>query len=282
MMMYNNMPNYSLMNNMYYMNQMNNGIFYKAYRNQFYNNSNAYNIYNFRQNNMMNFQNFRKKRDPFLNRNNPNNKSKFIRKEIVNDESKENDINDKEENIYLRINKIKMTFQKKNSVNAICDSSFNSSTSDEEHEDNFEEKDSIEFKNEENKKRRLSNTSGVSTCPSDENSQSFKTKFEKQKLNENLVKNDNDDYKGNPQYENTEILKVNVKISKDKFATFKLKRYDDVFETIKLFCEINSVDEKLIKPLIIKSLSTLNTIYQIVNCKLEKEQINLLKQIKHI
>ena len=52
------------------------------------------------------------------------------RKEIVNDESKENDINDKEENIYLRINKIKMTFQKKNSVNAICDSSFNSSTSD--------------------------------------------------------------------------------------------------------------------------------------------------------
>ena len=282
-MMYNNMPNFSLMNNMYFMNQMNNGMFYKTYRNQFYNNSNTtYNIYNFRQNNMMNFQNFRKKRDPFLNRNNPNNKSKFIRKEIVNDESKENDINDKEENIYLRINKIKMTFQKKNSVNAIYDSSFNSSTSDEEHEDSFEEKDSIEFKEERNKKRRLSNTSGVSTCSSCESSQSSKTKFEEQKLNENLVKNDNDEYKGNPQYENTEILKVNVKISKDKFATFKLKRYDDVFETIKLFCEINSVDEKLIKPLIIKSLSTLNTIYQIVNCKLEKEQINLLKQIKHI
>ena len=280
--MYNNMPNYSLMNNMYYMNQMNNGIFYKAYNNQFYNNSNTYNIYNFHQNNMMNFQNFRKKRDLFLNQSNTNKKNKFIKKEKINDESKENDINDKEENIFLRINKIKMTLQKKNSVNAICDSSFNSSTSDEEHEDNFEEKDSIEFNNEENKKRRLSNTSGVSTCPSDENSQSFKTKFEKQKLNENLVKNDNDDYKGNPQYENTEILKVNVKLSKDKFATFKLKRYDDVFETIKLFCEINSVDEKLIKPLIIKSLSTLNTIYQIVNCKLEKEQINLLKQIKHI
>ena len=279
--MCNNMPNYSLMNNMYYMNQMNNGIFYKAYNNQFYNNSNTYNIYNFHQNNMMNFQNFRKKRDLFLNQSNTNKKNKFIKKEKINDESKENDINDKEENIYLRINKIKMTFQKKNSVNAIYDSSFNSSTSDEEHEDSFEEKDSIEFKEERNKKRRLSNTSGVSTCSSCESSQSSKTKFEEQKLNENLVKNDNDEYKGNPQYENTEILKVNVKISKDKFATFKLKRYDDVFETIKLFCEINSVDEKLIKPLIIKSLSTLNTIYQIVNCKLEKEQINLLKQIKH-
>ena len=282
MMMCNNMPNYSLMNNMCFMNQMNNGILYKTYSNQFYNNSNSYNTYNFRQNNMMNFRHFRKKRDLFLNQSNTNNKKNFIRKEIINDESKENDINNKEENIYLRINKIKMTFQKKNSVNAICDSSFNSSTSDEEHEDNFEEKDSIEFKEEKNKKRRLSNTSGVSTCSSSVSSQSFKTKYEEKKLNENLVKNDNDDYKGNPQYENTEILKVNVKISKDKFATFKLKRYDDVFETIKLFCEINSVDEKLIKPLIIKSLSTLNTIYQIVNCKLEKEQINLLKQIRHI
>ena len=282
-MMCNNMANYSLMNNMHFMNQMNNGIFYKTYNNQFYNNSKAYNIYNFSQNNnMMNFRNFKKKRDLFLNQSNANNKTQYIRKEIINDENKENNINDNDENIYLRINKIKMAYHKKNSVNAICDCSFNSSTSDEEHEDSFEEKDLIEFKTEKSKKRRLSNTSGVSTCPSNSSNQSFKTKFEAKKLNKNLVKNDNDDYKGNPQYENTEILKVNVKISKDKFATFKLKRYDDVFETIKLFCEINSVDEKLIKPLIIKSLSTLNTIYQIVNCKLEKEQINLLKQIKHI
>ena len=282
-MMCNNMANYSLMNNMHFMNQMNNGIFYKTYNNQFYNNSKAYNIYNFSQNNnMMNFRNFKKKRDLFLNQSNANNKTQYIRKEIINDESKENNINDNDENIYLRINKIKMAYHKKNSVNAICDCSFNSSTSDEEHEDSFEEKDLIEFKTEKSKKRRLSNTSGVSTCPSNSSNPSFKTKFEEKKLNKNLVKNDNDDYKGNPQYENTEILKVNVKISKDKFATFKLKRYDDVFETIKLFCEINSVDEKLIKPLIIKSLSTLNTIYQIVNCKLEKEQINLLKQIKNI
>ena len=282
-MMCNNMANYSLMNNMHFMNQMNNGIFYKTCNNQFYNNSKAYNIYNFSQNNnMMNFRNFKKKRDLFLNQSNANNKTQYIRKEIINDENKENNINDNDENIYLRINKIKMAYHKKNSVNAICDCSFNSSTSDEEHEDSFEEKDLIEFKTEKSKKRRLSNTSGVSTCPSNSSNQSFKTKFEEKKLNKNLVKNDNDDYKGNPQYENTEILKVNVKISKDKFATFKLKRYDDVFETIKLFCEINSVDEKLIKPLIIKSLSTLNTIYQIVNCKLEKEQINLLKQIKHI
>jgi len=283
-MMYNNMPNYSLMNNIYFMEQMENGIFCREYNNQLITNSKAYNRCNFSQNNMMNlnFQNFNKKRVPFFNQINVNNKNQIIRKEIINDESKENDIINEEENIYLRINRIKMAYHKKNYVNAICDSGFNSSTSDEEQEDSFKEKDLIEYRTEKGKKRRLSNISGVSTCSSYTSSQSFKTKFEEKKFNQNYIRNETDNYKGNPKFENTEILKVNVKISKDKIATFKLKRYDDIFETIKLFCEIYSVDEKLIKPLIIKSLSTLNIIYQIVNCKLEKEQIYLLKQIKNI
>lgn len=88
-------------------------------------------------------------------------------------------------------------------------------------------------------------------------------------------------YQGNPIFENTEILNVKVKISKDRTAIFKLKRYDDLFLTIKLFCEINSVDEKLIKPLIIKSLSALNTVYQVMNGKLDNQQINVLEKIKN-
>ena len=90
----------------------------------------------------------------------------------------------------------------------------------------------------------------------------------------------NEVYSGNPFLENTEILRVNVRLSKDKIAIFKLKRYDDIFETIKLFCEINLVNEKLIKPIIIKSLATLNTIYQIMNSKLNNEQINILNKIQ--
>lgn len=83
----------------------------------------------------------------------------------------------------------------------------------------------------------------------------------------------------NPYLENTEVLKVNVKISKDKTVIFKIRRYDDLFFTVKLFCEINSIDEKFLKPLIIKSLSTLNTIYQIFNNQISSEEISLLKQI---
>lgn len=144
--------------------------------------------------------------------------------------------------------------------------------------------------------RRFSNISNVSnfskcsvsttdtfTSPINERNVLMKG-LEKKKENE-LEKYEDENkvekYEGNPDFENTVILNVNVKLSKDRTAVFKLKRFDDLFMTIKLFCEINSVDEKFIKPLIIKSLSTLNTIYQVMNCKLENNQINTLKQIQN-
>ena len=83
----------------------------------------------------------------------------------------------------------------------------------------------------------------------------------------------------NPIFENTEILSVNVKISKDKIVVFKLRRYDDLFNTIKLFCEINNIREDLIKPIIIKSLEALNNIYKIYNLHLNQNDINELKFI---
>ena len=107
----------------------------------------------------------------------------------------------------------------------------------------------------------------------------FEKKVEKN-ANENNISYKKKEYVGNPALENIEVLRVNVKLEGGKNAVFKLKRYDDVFETIKLFCEINSVDEKLIKPLIIKPLSTLNTIYQIMNSKVNEEQIEIMKKIQ--
>ena len=86
----------------------------------------------------------------------------------------------------------------------------------------------------------------------------------------------------NPNLENTEVLEVNVKISENQIVSFKIKRFDDLFYTILLFCEINSINEKLIKPLIIQSLRALNTIYQIYNCKLSSEDIYYLEKIEKI
>ena len=83
----------------------------------------------------------------------------------------------------------------------------------------------------------------------------------------------------NPITENTEILNVSVKISKNKRAVFKLRRFDDLFLTVKLFCEINQIEEKLMKPIIIKTLCSLNSIYQIFNCHLDGKNIQRLARI---
>ena len=74
---------------------------------------------------------------------------------------------------------------------------------------------------------------------------------------------------------------MKVKIGENKFAYFKLKRFDDIFMTIQYFCEINNIDEKMIKPLIIKSLCAINTIYQVMNSKLNTENMEVLKEVKN-
>ena len=84
----------------------------------------------------------------------------------------------------------------------------------------------------------------------------------------------------NPLVENTEILKIKVKIEKDKYLLFKLRRFDDLFLTVKLFCEINNIEEKLIKPIITMVLCGLNSIYQIYNTQMEMDNIKILRLIR--
>ena len=107
--------------------------------------------------------------------------------------------------------------------------------------------------------------------------------FYDKKKEKNLIKNEEIivTHKTNPAFENTVILNVKVKISKDNIAIFKLKRFDDVFTTIQYFCEINNLDEKFIKPLIIKSLCAINTLYQLMNCNINKDNLELLQTIKN-
>ena len=150
-----------------------------------------------------------------------------------------------------------MTKRRKSSIDTtVSSTSYNSSSyENEENEENKENDASFDLYN--------------------ENISDSEEKEEKTKKSDKK-----EEYIVNREFENTEILRVEVKISNEKKAVFKLKRYDDIFETIKLFCEINSVDEKFIKPLIIKSLSTLNTIYQIMNSKLNIKHINKLQEVQ--
>ena len=81
--------------------------------------------------------------------------------------------------------------------------------------------------------------------------------------------------------ENTDILEIYVKISKTENLTFKIRRYDDMFKTVKMFCEINKLDIKLIRPFIIYIIRALNSIYGIYNLSLKSDEIQFLKDIKN-
>ena len=142
----------------------------------------------------------------------------------------------------------------------------------------------IQKKNKKQKKIKNVSTSSKELNFQKSNSANFEKDFQ---LNEpynkfNSANNELTTHIINPIVENTEILKVNVKISKDKNVVFKLRRFDDLFLTVKLFCEINSISEKLMKPIITKALCTLNSIYQIYNTQLDSRNIKILQILKTI
>ena len=240
-MIYSSIHDYSLINDINIKGKNKKNNKYNKYKYPNYERQNFIYCQFYQKNYIQNFQNY-----IFWRNNFQNYYQQQLNKEN-NSLNKENN-EDKEENSYDKFNTIKIDKKRKTSIDTtISTNSFNSTS------------------NENNEKENIKiNPEGEQITVRHKN---------KDKIG-------NGEYEGNPEFENTVILLVNVKISKDKIAIFKLKRYDDVFETIKLFCEINLIDENLIKPLIIKSLNTLNTIYQIMNCKLDNKQINLLKNIK--
>ena len=87
-------------------------------------------------------------------------------------------------------------------------------------------------------------------------------------------------FENEKEKENTDILDIYVKFSEKKPLLFKIRRYDDMFKTVKIFCEINKLDPKLIRPFIIYIIKALNSIYGLYNLKLKSDEIKMLKEIK--
>lgn len=98
-------------------------------------------------------------------------------------------------------------------------------------------------------------------------------KLNYQKINKKLNK-------PNPKKENTVILNVNIKIADNQIVTFKLRKYDDLYKTVSFFCEVNHINEKLIKPIILKTFDAMNNIYSLFNSKIGDKDSQLLKQIQ--
>ena len=99
-------------------------------------------------------------------------------------------------------------------------------------------------------------------------------------LNQSILKTQINSSFSEKDKENTDILEINVKLSEQKTLVFKIRRYDDMFKTVKIFCEINKLDTKLIRPLIIYIIKALNSIYGLYNLNLKGEEIRFLKDVK--
>lgn len=82
--------------------------------------------------------------------------------------------------------------------------------------------------------------------------------------------------------ENTIILSLKLKLEKDKYIFFNLRKYDDLFETLKNFVELNNIKKELIKPLSEKIVESLNKISSLLNNKIsiyDREYLNSLNKL---
>ena len=100
--------------------------------------------------------------------------------------------------------------------------------------------------------------------------------------NDKNISNDKVNNIIDPKRENTCILEINLKFSKDKSFNFKLKRFDDLFETVQIFCQINELNNNFYLPIIINIMKALNCIYGIYNLKLTKKEIEELQFLKKL
>lgn len=85
-----------------------------------------------------------------------------------------------------------------------------------------------------------------------------------------------------PQNDNTCILEIYLKLPKNQNLYFRLKRFDNLFETVQIFCQINELNSNLYFPIVINIMKALNSIFGIYNLKLNQKEINELEFFKEM
>ena len=122
--------------------------------------------------------------------------------------------------------------------------------------------DKIIINNNEKNNLEYYNTNTIN-CPSNFN-------CNKEKENRRKKKNKFDTNNKNNENENVVILILKLKIGKNDYRYFKLKKFDNVFESIEKFFDMNKIDQKLTKPIIGEIFHALNFVFYIINNKIGK------------
>jgi hypothetical protein len=76
--------------------------------------------------------------------------------------------------------------------------------------------------------------------------------------------------KENITNENTVILTLKIKVAKNDYRIFNLKKYDDLFISLEKFFDLNKIEQSLVKPIVNKIFAALNKIFWLLNNKIGK------------
>ena len=74
--------------------------------------------------------------------------------------------------------------------------------------------------------------------------------------------------KENITNENTVILTLKIKVGKNDYRIFNLKKYDDLFISLEKFFDLNKIEQSLVKPIVNKIFAALNKIFWLLNNKI--------------
>ena len=86
----------------------------------------------------------------------------------------------------------------------------------------------------------------------------------------------------NSNNENTTILTLRIKIAKNDYRIFNLKKFDDLFISLQKFFDLNQIKQELIKPIVNKIFNALNKIFWLLNSKIgiyDQEYLNSLYRV---
>ena len=82
--------------------------------------------------------------------------------------------------------------------------------------------------------------------------------------------------------ENIVILILKLKIGKNDIRYFYLKKYDNLFESIQKFIDMNKINQKLTKPIIISIFKALNKVFYLINNRIGKYDQKYLNSLYNL
>ena len=139
-----------------------------------------------------------------------------------------------------------------------------------------------------NSSKSISNKSNTSdSCKISSSNSNNSNKLKKAKRNDNNYKgkkhfNKFNSSKENSTNENTVILSLKIKIAKNDYRIFNLKKYDDLFISLEKFFDLNKIKQSLVKPIVNKIFQTLNKIFWLFNNKIGKYDEKYLDSLKKV